>query len=70
MIENIGISDAERAYRAIKAIDKRIVVEVSGGINPQNVASYARYADVISMGYITHSAPAIQFSLHIVKVSR
>lgn len=70
MLDNMGVTEAERAYRAIKAIDKRIVVEVSGGITPQNVASYARYADVISMGYITHSAPAIQFSLHIVKVSR
>ncbi len=70
MLDNMSVPEAERAYRAIKAIDKRIVVEVSGGITPQNVASYARYADVISMGYITHSATAIQFSLHIVKVSR
>jgi nicotinate-nucleotide pyrophosphorylase (carboxylating) len=70
MLDNMSVTEAQHAFEAIKRIDKRVMVEVSGGITPQNAVSYARYADVISMGYITHSARAIQFSLHITSVER
>lgn len=45
-------------------------IEVSGGINPQNIVEYADYADVISLGWITHSVRAIDFSLEIKELSR
>jgi nicotinate-nucleotide pyrophosphorylase len=41
------------------------MVEVSGGITPQNVAEYADAADRISLGYLTHSAVAIDFGLDV-----
>ncbi|OPY34877.1 MAG: nicotinate-nucleotide pyrophosphorylase [Methanomassiliicoccales archaeon PtaU1.Bin124] len=66
MLDNMTPSQAKAAYTLIKGIDKRIVVEVSGGITPSNAPEYAAFADIISMGWITHSAPAVQFSLHIV----
>jgi nicotinate-nucleotide pyrophosphorylase (carboxylating) len=66
MLDNMTPGQAEVCYRAIKKIDKRIVVEVSGGVTPHSAASYAAYADIISMGWITHSAPAVQFSLHVI----
>jgi nicotinate-nucleotide pyrophosphorylase (carboxylating) len=70
MLDNMSPKDAEESYLAIKEIDPRIVVEVSGGITPQNAAEYARHADVISLGWITHSARAIQYSLSVTKVYR
>ncbi|MCK4366780.1 MAG: carboxylating nicotinate-nucleotide diphosphorylase [Thermoplasmata archaeon] len=45
-------------------------IEVSGGINPQNIVEYADYADVISLGWITHSVRAVDFSLEIEEISK
>jgi nicotinate-nucleotide pyrophosphorylase (carboxylating) len=70
MLDNMSPKDAEESYRAIKEIDPRIIVEVSGGITPQSAAEYAKHADVLSLGWITHSVKAIQFSLSVTKVYR
>ncbi len=44
----------------------RRLVEASGGIRKENLASYAKTGvDVISVGAITHSAPAVDMSLEI-----
>src|SRR2546425_10129395 len=44
----------------------RVLVEASGGIRKENLASYAKTGvDVISVGAITHSAPAIDMSMEI-----
>jgi nicotinate-nucleotide pyrophosphorylase (carboxylating) len=44
-------------------------VEVSGGITLENVRTYAQTgADYISVGALTHSAPALDFSLEIEEV--
>ena len=43
-----------------------ILLEVSGNINPGNVIDYAKCSiDIISMGYLTHSSRAINFSLEV-----
>ena len=43
-----------------------ISIEVSGGINPENILDYAKTGvDVISAGYITHSARSLDMSLEI-----
>jgi nicotinate-nucleotide pyrophosphorylase (carboxylating) len=50
--------------RAVKLINGRALVEVSGGISLQNVrAMAAAGADRISIGALTHSAPAANLSL-------
>ncbi|MBD0315777.1 MAG: carboxylating nicotinate-nucleotide diphosphorylase [Nitrospiraceae bacterium] len=50
--------------RAVKLINGRALVEVSGGISLQNVrAMAAAGADRISIGALTHSAPAATLSL-------
>ncbi|MBI3356344.1 MAG: carboxylating nicotinate-nucleotide diphosphorylase [Nitrospirae bacterium] len=50
--------------RAVNLIDGRAVVEVSGGITLKNVrAMAAAGADRISIGALTHSAPAASLSL-------
>ncbi|NLX47949.1 MAG: carboxylating nicotinate-nucleotide diphosphorylase [Euryarchaeota archaeon] len=65
MLDNMTPAQARECYLAIKAMDPGITVEVSGGIGAKDAKSYARYADVISMGALTHSSPAMHFSMHI-----
>ena len=49
-------------------INGRALIEVSGGVNAQNLESYCQVQpDVISMGALTHSVPAKDLSLKIVK---
>jgi len=49
-----------------KGLRDRVLVEVSGGIRRENLASYAKTGvDVISVGAITHSAPAVDISLEM-----
>jgi len=66
MLDNMDPDLAQRCYKAIKKIDPRAIVEVSGGVTPETAPLYANCADIISMGWITHSARAVQFSLHVI----
>jgi len=46
---------------------KKYILEASGGITPDNIMRYARTdVDVLSIGYLTHSAPALDISLDII----
>ena len=67
LLDNMTPAQAKECYLAIKAIDQRITVEVSGGIAPRSANGYARSADVISLGALTHSAPALPLSMHILE---
>lgn len=52
----------------VREIAGRAVVEVSGGVNKDNLESYCQARpDVISMGALTHSVPAKDLSLKIVQ---
>ena len=52
--------------QAVQMVDGRVVTEASGGVTEQNVAEIARTGvDVISVGALTHSAPALDFSLEM-----
>lgn len=68
MLDNFTPGDAARTYRALKRLRKNVEVEVSGGINARNIRDYAKSADVISIGAITHSARAADFSLTVTEV--
>lgn len=49
--------------RAVQSVDGRALTEASGGITVEDVADYAATGvDVISMGSLTHSASALDFS--------
>lgn len=69
LLDNFAPQAAREAYRALKARFPKLMVEVSGGITPQNVAEYADAADRISLGWITHSAPALDFGLDVLEVA-
>jgi nicotinate-nucleotide pyrophosphorylase (carboxylating) len=63
MLDNMSPPDVRRAVARIKG---RALVEVSGGINRQNLAAYADCgADLISCGALTHSAQAVDISMRI-----
>jgi len=68
MLDNMTPAEAEEAYNKLKTLRKDVKVEVSGGITPDNILDYANYADIISLGWLTHSSPAANFSLRITKV--
>jgi len=68
LLDNMLPKEAARCSQAIKAIDRRVVVEASGGITPENAPDYAAAVDVISLGWLTHSVRAADLSLDIIVV--
>ena len=68
MLDNMNPSEVKNVVNALidKNLREKILIEVSGGINPDNIAYYAETGvDVISTGYITHSARSLDMSLEI-----
>ncbi|HVW26198.1 MAG TPA: carboxylating nicotinate-nucleotide diphosphorylase [Polyangiaceae bacterium] len=64
MLDNFSPSDIEVAVARARG---RAVVEVSGGITLERIATLARAGvDVISVGALTHSAPSADIGLDIV----
>ncbi len=56
----------EEVRELTSSIPDHITVEVSGGINPTNITSYQGCgADIISVGWITHSVKALDISFNL-----
>ena len=56
--------DLETLGRAVEMVAGRIVTEASGGVTLENVRSIASTGvDIISVGWITHSAPQMDVAL-------
>ncbi len=65
MLDNMSIADMKKA---VKLSNGRVVLEASGGITLENVREVAETGvDLISIGALTHSAPAVDISLKIIK---
>ena len=61
LLDNMSIS---RIKMAVKIINKKIKVEVSGNISSSNIQKIAETGvDYMSIGALTHSAPHIDLSL-------
>ncbi|MEA2647247.1 MAG: hypothetical protein QOE92_2330 [Chloroflexota bacterium] len=55
------------AHEAVARVAGRAKVEISGGVNRDNLRAYAAaHPDFISAGFITHSAPALDMSMKVV----
>jgi len=65
MLDNMAPHECAEAYDAIKQLDPKVTVEISGGITPENITDYCRAADVISLGWLTHSVPSVDFSMYL-----
>jgi nicotinate-nucleotide pyrophosphorylase (carboxylating) len=61
MLDNFTPADVKKAASLVAG---RAVLEVSGGVNLGNVRGFAEAgADIISVGALTHSAPALDLGL-------
>lgn len=57
----------EQMRKAVRMIDRNAVVEASGGITLRNVREVAETGvDFVSVGSLTHSAPALDIGLYLV----
>lgn len=63
MLDNMNI---DQIKAAVKRIDRRAVVEVSGGVTKDRLRSLADTGvDIISVGALTHSARCVDISMRI-----
>ena len=61
--------DPDTMLKAVAMVKKKTLLEASGNINKDTVEDVAKTGvDFISMGALTHSAPARDFSLEIVSI--
>lgn len=66
LVDNLAPAEAARVVRALQRtrLRRRVWVELSGGISVRNLPRYRRVgADAVSLGSLTHSAPALPFHL-------
>ncbi|MCH5583464.1 carboxylating nicotinate-nucleotide diphosphorylase [Shimazuella sp. AN120528] len=60
--------DVETLRKAVKMIDGKVWTEASGGITPDTIRSIAETGvNAVSVGYLTHSATALDISLDFVE---
>ena len=67
MLDNMKPAQGIIAASKVREIKPDVKIEVSGGITPENIANYT-FADIISLGMLTHSVKSKDFSLEIEKV--
>lgn len=71
MLDNFSFKNLKAAVKTIRDFEKKnkkkINIEASGNVNLENVKKIAHTGvDLISVGKITHSAPALDFSLKLI----
>jgi nicotinate-nucleotide pyrophosphorylase (carboxylating) len=70
MLDNFSPIEVVRTIGELskRGIRDKAKIEVSGGVMLQNVKSYAKAKpDIISIGYLTHSPKAVDFSLEVLE---
>ena len=66
MLDNMSITDIRRSVNLIRSSKRKIEIEVSGGITLKNIREIAGTSvDYVSIGALTHSAPALDISLKV-----
>lgn len=69
MIDNMNIKTAKNAIEIIRKKRKDILIEISGGINENNIFSYLKLKpDRISLGLLTHSYKSLDISMDIERI--
>ena len=65
--ENFSVAEIKKTVTEIKKLEPQIFIEISGGINQDNLAEYGKLKNIniISCGFLTHSANALDLSLSI-----
>ncbi len=66
LLDNMSVDNVRAAVARCATVGRSIPLEVSGGINLENVRGYAETGvNFISVGALTHSAPAVDLSMRI-----
>src|SRR6202522_2324638 len=66
LLDNVSVETVRKAVEICSRHSRRIPLECSGGINLDNVRSYAETGlDFISVGALTHSSTAVDMSLRV-----
>jgi nicotinate-nucleotide pyrophosphorylase (carboxylating) len=66
LLDNMSVEDVKRAVARCSQVQRRIPLEVSGGITLENVRAYAETGvNFISVGALTHSAKAMDMSMRL-----
>lgn len=64
MLDNMSPDDIKKCSKIIRNANPKIEIEVSGGINLENIHKYKNLdIDFISIGFLTHSIKAADISL-------
>jgi nicotinate-nucleotide pyrophosphorylase (carboxylating) len=67
LLDNMTPEQVRRAVERVAKVDRAVPLEASGGITLENVRAYAEAGvSFISVGALTHSAPAVDLSMRIV----
>lgn len=70
MLDNMSLKQIKKAVKMIKSHDRKVKIEVSGKIDLNQVRQIAKTGvDFISVGALTHSAKALDFSLEVVAIN-
>ncbi len=66
MLDNFVPAALARAVRSVRSIHPRLAIEASGGVTLETVRAVCRTGvDRVSVGALTHSAPAVDISLDL-----
>jgi nicotinate-nucleotide pyrophosphorylase (carboxylating) len=66
LLDNFSAADVEEAMQRVRARSPRPLVEVSGGVTLARLPELARAGvDLVSVGALTHSAPAVDLALDV-----
>ena len=66
MLDNFSLPDLRAAVDRARAVLSSVILEVSGGVTLENIPALAASGvDVISVGALTHSAPAADIALDL-----
>ena len=68
MLDNMRIDRMRKAVRLIRSASRTVKIEASGSVGLKNVRKIALTGvDFISVGALTHSAPALDMSLILIE---
>ncbi len=66
LLDNMSPADVKKSVDLVRERGLKIPIEASGGITIENIRKYALAGpDYISVGALTHSAPAVDLSMRI-----
>lgn len=67
LLDNFAPEELVEVSKELRRRRPDILIEASGGITPENVEMYAAGADIVSLGWLTHSVRSIDFSMDVEK---